>query len=99
MPIEAIAGGKNKIHVIDQENASRRNLLRCAPRFASVRSLGEPVPPPIPEERRTLVRKAKENRRSPEGLLLFPIPHSFFRNESELKVTDLREAAKRRLPQ
>jgi coenzyme F420-reducing hydrogenase delta subunit/ferredoxin len=62
-PVEAINGGKNRIHVIDQDKCIRCGtcLEVCPPRFASVKKLsGEPVPPPLPEEKRTLVRKAKE---------------------------------------
>jgi ferredoxin len=62
-PAEAIVGGKNRIHVIDQDKCIRCGTCFevCPPRFASVKKLsGEPVPPPIPEEKRTLVRKGKE---------------------------------------
>jgi F420-non-reducing hydrogenase iron-sulfur subunit len=62
-PVEAIEGGKNRIHVIDQDKCIKCGTCFevCPPRFASVRKItGEPVPPPLPEERRTLVRKAKE---------------------------------------
>jgi ferredoxin len=62
-PAEAIVGGKNRIHVIDQDKCIKCGTCFevCPPRFASVKKLsGEPVPPPIPEEKRTLVRKAKE---------------------------------------
>jgi len=56
-------GGKNKIHVIDQDKCIKCGTCFevCPPRFASVKKLsGETVPPPLPEEKRTLVRKAKE---------------------------------------
>ena len=62
-PVEAIVGGKNKIHVIDQDKCIKCGTCFevCPPRFASVKKFsGEPVPPPIPEEKRILVRKAKE---------------------------------------
>ena len=62
-PAEAIIGGKNRIHVIDQDKCIKCGTCFevCPPRFASVKKLsGEPVPPPLPEEKRTLVRKAKE---------------------------------------
>jgi F420-non-reducing hydrogenase iron-sulfur subunit len=64
-PAEAIVGGKNRIHVIDQDKCIKCGtcLEVCPPRFASVKKLsGEPVPPPIPEEKRTLVRKGKEKQ-------------------------------------
>jgi coenzyme F420-reducing hydrogenase delta subunit/Fe-S-cluster-containing hydrogenase component 2 len=62
-PAEAIVGGKNQIHVIDQEKCIKCGTCfeACPPRFGAVKELtGEPVPPPIPEEERTIVRKSKE---------------------------------------
>jgi coenzyme F420-reducing hydrogenase delta subunit/Fe-S-cluster-containing hydrogenase component 2 len=62
-PVEAIAGGKNRIHVIDQEKCIKCGtcLEVCPPRFGAVKKItGEPVPPSIPEEERTIVRKGKE---------------------------------------
>lgn len=64
-PAKAIVGGKNQIHVIDQEKCMKCGACfeACPPRFGSVRKIsGEPVPPPIPEEARTVVRKGNENR-------------------------------------
>jgi F420-non-reducing hydrogenase iron-sulfur subunit len=61
-PVEAIVGGKSRIHVIDQDKCIKCGTCfeACPPRFGSVRKIsGEPVPPPIPEEQRTLVRKGK----------------------------------------
>lgn len=62
-PAEAIVGGKNKIHIIDQDKCIKCGtcLEVCPPRFESVKKIsGQPVPSPIPEEKRTLVRKGKE---------------------------------------
>ena len=67
-PVEAIAGGKNQIHVIDQEKCMKCGTCfeACPPRFGAVREIsGEPVPPPIPEEERTIVRKSKKSERNP----------------------------------
>jgi NADH-quinone oxidoreductase subunit F len=61
-PAEAIVGGKNRIHVIDQEKCTKCGTCFevCPPRFRSVKKIsGEPVPPPIPEEARTIVRPQK----------------------------------------
>jgi len=61
-PVEAIAGGKNQIHVIDQEKCIKCGTCfeACPPKFGAVKELsGEPVPPPLPEEKRTLIRKSK----------------------------------------
>src|SRR3990172_5557128 len=60
-PVEAIAGGKNLIHVIDQEKCIRCGACfeACPSKFGAVTKIsGEPVPPPIPEEKRTIVRKS-----------------------------------------
>jgi coenzyme F420-reducing hydrogenase delta subunit/Fe-S-cluster-containing hydrogenase component 2 len=62
-PVEAIVGAKNQIHVIDQEKCIKCGTCfeACPPRFGAVTQIsGEPVPPPIPEEERTIVRKSKE---------------------------------------
>jgi Fe-S-cluster-containing hydrogenase component 2 len=62
-PAGAIAGGKNQIHVIDQEKCIKCGTCfqACPPRFGAVKEIsGEPVPLPIPEEARTIVRKSKK---------------------------------------
>ena len=59
-PAEAIEGAKNRIHVINQDKCIKCGtcLEVCPPRFGAVREIiGEPVPPPIPEDKRTIVRK------------------------------------------
>ncbi len=60
-PAEAIDGGKKKIHIIDQERCTNCGtcLEVCPSKFAAVQKIsGEPVPPPIPEEERTITRKS-----------------------------------------
>jgi len=62
-PADAIIGGKHQIHVIDQEKCTRCGtcLEVCPSRYDAVKKIsGEPVPPPIPEEARTILRKSKE---------------------------------------
>ena len=62
-PVEAISGGKNLIHVIDQETCIKCGTCfeACPPRFGAVAKIsGEPVPPPLPEEQRRIVRKSKK---------------------------------------
>jgi F420-non-reducing hydrogenase iron-sulfur subunit len=62
-PVEAIVGGKNQIHVIDQDKCIKCGTCfeACPPKFGAVKEIsGEPVPPPIPEDERTIVRKDKE---------------------------------------
>jgi F420-non-reducing hydrogenase iron-sulfur subunit len=62
-PAEAIVGGKNQIHVIDQDKCIKCGTCfeACPPKFGAVKEIsGEPVPPSIPEEQRTIVRKSKE---------------------------------------
>ena len=62
-PVEAIEGGKNRIHVIDQETCIKCGTCFevCPPRFDAVKKIsGEPVPPPIPKEERTIVRKSEK---------------------------------------
>lgn len=62
-PSEAINGGKNLIHIIDQEKCTKCGTCFevCPARYQAVKKIsGEPVPAPIPEEARTVVRKSKE---------------------------------------
>jgi ferredoxin len=62
-PVDAINGGKNRIHVIDQDKCIKCGTCfeACPPRFGAVKKIsGEPVPPPIPEKERTLIRKRKK---------------------------------------
>ncbi len=62
-PVEAIISAKNQVHVIDQEKCIKCGTCFevCPPKFRAVTKIsGEPVPPPIPEDKRTIVRKGKE---------------------------------------
>ena len=62
-PAGAIDGGKGKIHIIMQDKCIKCGtcLEACPPKFGAVQKLiGKPVPPPVPEEQRTIVRKAKK---------------------------------------
>jgi F420-non-reducing hydrogenase iron-sulfur subunit len=58
-PVEAITGGKNQIHVINQELCIKCGTCAevCPPKFGAVIEFtGEPAPPPIPEEARKIAR-------------------------------------------
>jgi NADH-quinone oxidoreductase subunit F len=60
-PVDAISGGKKRIHVIDQDKCTSCGTCFevCPARFSAVRRIsGEPVPPPIAEEARMLVRES-----------------------------------------
>jgi NADH-quinone oxidoreductase subunit F len=62
-PAGAIDGGKNQIHVIDQNKCTNCGTCFevCPPRFGAVKKIsGEPVPSPIPEDERNISRKSKE---------------------------------------
>jgi coenzyme F420-reducing hydrogenase delta subunit/ferredoxin len=62
-PVEAIGGGKNLIHIINQDKCIKCGTCFevCPPKFRAVTTIsGAPVPPPVPEEKRTIVRKGKE---------------------------------------
>ncbi len=62
-PSYAIDGGKNRIHVIDQEKCTKCETCFevCPSRFGAVKKVsGEPVPPSVPEEKRTIIRKSKK---------------------------------------
>lgn len=67
-PVEAIAGGKNRIHVINQDKCIKCGSCFevCPARFEAVNKIsGGPVPPPVPEAKRTIIRKKKQNERNP----------------------------------
>ena len=62
-PVEAISGGKNIVHVINQEICIKCGTCfeACPPKFAAITKIvHEPVPPPLPEEERVIVRQGKE---------------------------------------
>jgi Fe-S-cluster-containing hydrogenase component 2 len=62
-PVEAIMSAKNMIHVIDQAVCIKCGTCFevCPSRFVAVTKIpGGPVPPPLPEDKRTIVRKSKE---------------------------------------
>jgi Fe-S-cluster-containing hydrogenase component 2 len=62
-PVDAITGAKNQIHVIEQETCIKCGTCFevCPARFDAVTKIvGEPVPSPIPEDKRTIVRKSRE---------------------------------------
>jgi NADH-quinone oxidoreductase subunit F len=61
-PEDAIDGGKKKIHIILQEKCTNCGtcLDVCPTKYGAVKKVsGEPVPAPVPEEKRILAKKAK----------------------------------------
>jgi F420-non-reducing hydrogenase iron-sulfur subunit len=59
-PVEAIDGGKNRIHIIDQDKCIKCGTCfeACPPKFQAItKIIHETVPEPVPEEERMLVRK------------------------------------------
>jgi len=69
---EAISGGRNQIHVVDQAKCNKCGTCFdiCPAKFGAVmRISGEPVPGPIPEEARIIIRKkaAKAEARKEAG--------------------------------
>ena len=62
-PAGAVVGGKNRIHVIDQDKCTKCGTCFevCPDRFSAVKKIsGRPVPPPLPEEERMIDRKGKQ---------------------------------------
>ncbi len=62
-PADAITGGKDQVHVISQEKCTKCGTCFevCPSRFGAVKKTsGEPVPSPIPEGARILVRASKK---------------------------------------
>jgi ferredoxin len=62
-PAEAIISAKAQVHVIDQAKCIKCGTCfeACPPKFGAVTKIsGKPVPPPLPEGKRAVVRKGKE---------------------------------------
>ena len=62
-PADAIDGGKNKIHLVDQDKCTKCGTCYevCPSRFSAVTKIsGAPVPEPIPEEERRIRKKKKK---------------------------------------
>ena len=62
-PVEAIISAKGQIHIVDQDKCIKCGTCFevCPPKFRAVTKIvGAPVPPPLPEDQRAVVRKAKE---------------------------------------
>ena len=62
-PAEAIISAKKEVHVIDQEKCIKCGTCfeACPSKFGAVTKIsGGPVPPPLPEGKRAIVRKSKE---------------------------------------
>jgi coenzyme F420-reducing hydrogenase delta subunit/Fe-S-cluster-containing hydrogenase component 2 len=62
-PADAIISAKGQIHVIDQDKCIKCGTCfeACPPKFRAItKFIGEPAPPPLPEDKRTVVRKGKE---------------------------------------
>jgi len=62
-PAEAIISAKGQIHIVDQDKCIKCGTCFevCPPKFRAVTKIvGAPVPPPLPEDQRAVVRKGKE---------------------------------------
>ncbi len=62
-PVEAIISARNQVHIIEQDKCIKCGtcLEVCPTKFNAVRKTsGEPVPPPLPEDERSIVRASKE---------------------------------------
>ncbi len=60
-PVDAIDGGKKTIHVINQEKCTKCGTCFevCPGKFSAVTKIsGEPVPSPLPEDKRTIAKKS-----------------------------------------
>lgn len=65
-PVEAIISEKQQVHVIDQEKCIKCGncLEACPSKFSAVTKIsGEPVPLPLPEGERIIVRGSKEKKK------------------------------------
>jgi len=63
-PVDAISGGRNLVHIIDQEKCIKCGTCfeSCPTRFTAIRKIiTDSVPPPPSEEARIIVRKTKDS--------------------------------------
>lgn len=63
-PVNAVIGEKNKVHIIDQEKCIKCGSCydMCPSRFSAVKKIsGEPIPPPVSEDKRLVKRLRNEN--------------------------------------
>jgi F420-non-reducing hydrogenase iron-sulfur subunit len=62
-PADAIISAKQEVHIIDQDKCIKCGtcIEACPPKFKAITKIvGAPVPPPLPEGKRAVVRKSKE---------------------------------------
>jgi F420-non-reducing hydrogenase iron-sulfur subunit len=62
-PVEAIISAKQEVHIVEQDKCIKCGTCFevCPPKFRAISKLvGSPVPPPLPEGKRAVVRKSKE---------------------------------------
>ena len=62
-PVEAVISAKGQVHIVDQDKCIKCGTCFevCPPKFRAVTKIvGAPVPPPLPEDQRAVVRKGKE---------------------------------------
>ena len=65
-PADAIDGGKKKIHIIDQDKCTNCGTCFevCPDKFGAVTKIsGEPVPDPLPEEKRMIAKKSPKKKK------------------------------------
>ena len=69
-PVRGIAGEKKTVHVIDQEMCTQCGTCfhSCPPKLGAVQRIpaGQPIPAPIPEAERTIVRVPKARKAKTE---------------------------------
>jgi F420-non-reducing hydrogenase iron-sulfur subunit len=62
-PADAIISAKGQIHIVDQDKCIKCGTCFevCPPKFRAItKIMSAPVPPPLPEDQRAVVRKGKE---------------------------------------
>lgn len=64
-PVEAIISAKQEVHIIEQDKCIKCGtcLEVCPPRFGAVTKIvGKPVPPPLPEGKRAVIRNSNKDK-------------------------------------
>ena len=62
-PVEAIISAKQEVHIIEQDKCIKCGtcIEACPPKFKAItKIIGNPVPPPLPEGKRAIIKKSKD---------------------------------------
>lgn len=62
-PVDAIISAKQEVHIIEQDKCIKCGtcIEACPPKFKAITKIvGNPVPPPLPQGKRAIIKKSKD---------------------------------------